>query len=404
MSTLGTRSEIEKLSKTLELSVDELEFLSKIPPDELRSLRASIYERLFDVDAVVFERLAMVAIRLPARAAAMLAERVLGPMLTARVAAELPPRVALAVTRLVAPTFFADAAAWLDPRRLRDMIVALPPELLTEVALELISRGEYMTISRFIDFVTDEQIHTTIDAIEDETALLRIVYYMGSKNRMDHLFRTLSRERLVRMIVRVEQEGDALLPQFLSALIHVSYALKRELGDIIAAQHPGVLTGYIRAAQQGDLWEEVLPVVATMSADAQERVVNLPILAEPEIQAAIVRAADEHGGWGMLLALVKPMGEHNRDAVAQIVAGLGRDALARAADAALLGEHWRTLLDLVRRMPPEAQQQLAEITREQIAPHDPELYARIQASAAALGIAQFSSDARTGVSTSSAYS
>jgi hypothetical protein len=404
MSRLGTLSEIEKLGYTLARDPAELRFLADIPPDELRSLRVSLYERLFQQDGVVFERLARIAPRLPDRLAARLAERVLGPMITARIAAEVPTKAVLDLLNLVSTEFFADTAEFLDPRRLRDTIVQVPVETIVVVALELVHRADFMTISRFIDYVTDEQTQATIDAIEDETAILQVGFYMGSKNRMDHLFRTLSRERLERMIVRVEAQGDALLPQFLSVLVHVSYALKRELGDIIASQHPGVLTGYIRAAQDADLWEEVLPVVATMSADAQRRVVNLPILAEPEVQSAIVQAAAARGNWGMLLGLVRTMGDSNRDAVAKIIAARERGALDQAADAALLGEHWDTLLDLASRMPQDAQQQLGAVVQATIAPHDTALYERIATRATALGIDHFNSDSRSGVRASSAYS
>jgi hypothetical protein len=68
MSRLGTQSEIDKLAETLSLAPAELEFLSELPPQELRSLRISIYERLFGQDAVLFERLAMFAVRMPPRA------------------------------------------------------------------------------------------------------------------------------------------------------------------------------------------------------------------------------------------------------------------------------------------------------------------------------------------------
>jgi hypothetical protein len=98
------------------------------------------------------------------------------------------------------------------------MIVALDPERLIAVAVELVGRKDLMTISRFIDFVSEEQTRAAIEAIDDEGALLRIAYYMGSKNRVDHLFRVLSAERIRRMAARVEQDRDELLPAFMSVL------------------------------------------------------------------------------------------------------------------------------------------------------------------------------------------
>jgi hypothetical protein len=305
----------------------------------------------------------------------------------------------------VSVSFFADTCAYLDPRRTHDLIAQMPIDMTVQVAAELVRRGDYVTISRFIDFVTDEQTRAVVAAIEDEAAILRVAFYMGSKNRMDHLFQTLPPERIERMIVRVEEERDELLPAFLSVLIHVSYARKRELGDIIAAQDPSILSGYIRATHEQRLWRDVLPVVASMSAAAKRKLVNLPILSEHSVQEGIIHAADDHEDWGLLLPLIAGMDDSNREAVAEIVAAMNDETLGRACDAALMGEHWETLLDLVRRMPEAKHAELGAIVGALLAPVDPELLERIARRAQEVGVGQdFASESRTGVSTSSAYS
>jgi hypothetical protein len=401
VSRLGTQSEIDKLAETLSLAPAELEFLAEVPPQELRSLRISIYERLFGQDAVLFERLALFAVHMPPRAAAMLAERVMGPMITARVAAELPYGPALAIARQVSIPFFADTCEFLDPRRTRELIIRMPLAMTVAVALELADRRAFTTISRFVDFVSDEQTRAVVDAIDDEATILRVGFYMGSKNRMDHLFALLPRDRLERLIQRVQEERNELLPAFLSVLIHVSYRLKRELGDILAEQPPAVLAGYVRASHEQRLWRDVLPVVAGMSNQAKQAVVNLPILRERAVQAQIIDTADRERLWGDVLGLVAMMDDSNRDAVATITAELDAAALERACDAALMGERWDTLLDLVRRMPDSKHAELAEIVERRLAPHDPELVARLARQASQLGLTSLS---RAGVSTSSAYS
>jgi hypothetical protein len=380
MTRLGTLSEIEKLAQTVGREPAELAFLEEIPPQELRSLRVSIYERLYLQDRVLFERLALLGTRLPPRLGAELAEHVLGPLLTARVAAELPAAPVLAVARSSTPDFFADTAVYMDPRRMRGAITQLPVDTIVDVAMRLIGRGDYVTISRFIDFVTDEQTHAVIDAIDDEAVVLRVAFYMGSKNRMDHLFRSLPTERLHRMVIRVQEE-PGLLPALLSVLIHVSYSLKRELGDVVASQDQSVVTGYIRATQDAGLWSDLLPVVATMSPQARRTVVDLPILLEPEVQQAIINTADEHQQWGIVLGLVDYMGETGRDAVAAALNRKGPGTLGRAADAALLGEHWDTLIDLVRRLPETRQAELTRIVKNMFAGVDDALLQRIAAKA-----------------------
>jgi hypothetical protein len=189
------------------------------------------------------------------------------------------------------------------------------------------------------------------------------------------------------MILRVEAEAAELLPAFLSLLIHVSYGLKRELGDLAAAQDEAVLTGYVRAAHEQGLWIDVLPVVAAMSEASRHRVVNLPILREPDVQESIVRTADEQRLWGLVLPLVELMDDGNREAVATILACKTRGALESAADAALMGERWEPLLDLVRRMPAARQEEFAAIVQG-FGAVDPELVSRIASRAEALGFGE----------------
>lgn len=386
MSRLATQAELHKLRRTLALDPAALDFLAGLPAEQLRGFRVALYEQLFEDDRVLFGRLAWVASRLPAGFAAELAQRVLGPMLTARLAADVPARRAAEIGRRLPVAFWADAAEHLDPRRARDALRQLPPELFVDVARELAERREFMTMSRFVEFVPDTTARAVVEAIEDEGAILRIAFYMGSKNRIDHLFRMLPRERMEALIVQVEDESRDLLPAFLSLLIHVSYGLKRELGDLAAAQGDAVLAGYVRATQEQGLWPDLLPVVAAMSEDARRRVVNLAILREPAVQESILAAADEHSFWGIVLPMVELMDDANRGMVAQILASRPRETLEHAAHAALMGEQWEPLLDAVRRMPAAKQEELAAVVRE-LGEVDPDLMQRIARRAEAHGFA-----------------
>jgi hypothetical protein len=215
-----------------------------------------------------------------------------------------------------------------------------------------------------------------VDAVDDEASLLRVAYYMGSKSRMDHFFGMLSPKRLEALILRVEDEPDALLPALLSLLIHASYGLKRELGDILAGQDESVLTGYVRATQRQDLWPDILSAVAAMSTPLQAKVVNLEIMSLPDVLESMVRAADEHGLWGALLPLVEMMNGDKRAVLAEIVAGRGIATLRAASDAALMGEHWEALLDLGASMPPAKQDELMAIVRS-FGDVDPDLRVRV---------------------------
>jgi hypothetical protein len=384
MSRLAVKAELDKLCQTLDLEHEEIDFLESFPAEQLRGLRVSIYEMLFHEDRELFRRLGRVVSRMPA-AAAVAASLRAGPIVTARIAAELPARRVVEISTRLEPDFGADVVAHLDPRRTRDAIRALDVDWLIGIAHALIERGDFITPSRFVEFLSDDAVRALEEAVEDEGALLRIAFYIGSKNRLDHLINMLPDERIERLILQVADESQNLLSEFLSLLIHVSYALKRKLGDIAAAQDEDVLTAYVRAAHDQQLWADLLPVVASMSPTAQRKVVDLAILRDPDVQAGILRAADEHGLWSIVLPMIVLMDDDNRAAVAAILADRPAAALAGAADAALMGEHWEALLDLVRRMQPAKHAELAAIVRG-YGEVDPDLLERIEARARACGV------------------
>lgn len=374
MSRLAVRAELDKLGRTLALEPAELAFLEDVPAEQLRALRIAVYERLFDEDSRLFRRLALLFGRLPPGPSVALARRA-GPLLSARTAAELTSQRTLEVVARAPVPFVADICVNLDPRRTRDLLRRLPVERVVAIARELASRRDYISMSRFVDFFSDEAIVAVAEALDDE-ALMWVGFYIGSKNRLDHLLRTLPPERLARLVATVSGGSGELLAPFLSLLVHVSYGLKRELGDLVAAQDEAVLETLVRAAHEQDLWVDVLPTVATLSDRSQRRVVNLAVLREHAVQESIVGDADREGLWGTLLPLVALMDCANREAVAQIVAGRERATLERATQAALMGERWEVLLDLVARMPAGKQGELAEIV-DALGQVDPELARRV---------------------------
>lgn len=384
MSQLAVRSELDKLGLALGVDTEALGFLDHVAAEQLQAMRVAIYEVLYREDRVLFRRMGAVAKRLPVGLALQIAER-LGPLLTARVASEMPSGRGVEIAKRMSATFAADVCVDLDPRRTRDLIAHLPTGWMVEVALELARRRDFVTMSRFVDFVSDEAVQGVVAALQDEASLLRVAFYMGAKNRMDHFFRMLPPKRLEGLILRVEDEPDELLPALLSLLIHVSYDLKRELGNIAAAQDESVLTGYVRATQRLDLWPDILPVVGAMSEPFRGKVVNLPILSEPAVQERVVGAADDHGLWGILLPLVQMMNASTRAALAGIIAARDGATLQGAGDAALMGEQWDSLLDLVALMPPAKQDELVAIVCA-FGEVDPDLLRRVAAGAGQRGL------------------
>jgi hypothetical protein len=387
MSRLASRAEIAKLARTLGIEDSRLRFLEAIPALEIRSLREAAADALSDADHGSLRRLAALVRWLPARAVAYLAEHRFGALVTAHVAGEMPARRVTRIIHFVSTPFLADVCMHVDPRRARDLIRQQPVERMIAVALELVRRGEFLTLGSFVDVASDHVIAAVESAIGDEESLLRAAFFVQSKNRLDHLVRLMPRERVRRAILLAVDESRDLMPEVASLIVQVSYSLKQELGDLATEQSDAVLERIVRFAHAEDLWDEMLPVIAVLSVEVQRRFLNLPLLKEePRFIESALRATDEHDFWGIALSFVHLMDDPIRTLVAEVAASQPRAAMERAANAALMGEHWDALLDMAARMPAAKQRELAEIV-ECYGEVDPDLVLRVRGQAERHGLA-----------------
>lgn len=384
MTHLAARAEVDKLGRALGLDPLGLSHLQDIPAEDLRALRQALDERLHTIDASLFRGVARLLRWVPIWFAGWMA-RLFGPLLTARVAGEMPARRGARMAQRLPTPLLAEVCQYLDPRCAHDLILMLPVPVIVEVALELVRRRDWMTTGRFVDALSDEAICAVLEQVHDDEVLLRIAYYVESRDRLDHVVRLLPRERLRQTILlAVEPERD-VLTEVVSLIVHVSYALKRELGDLAAAQDESVLDRVVAEAQAQGAWADLLPVISVLSEPAQYKVVNLPVLRrDPAVLASILDTAHRDDLWCHVLPLIRYMDEPMKTAVAAIAVGLTRDALAQAADAALMGEHWEWLLDIASRIPPHKQREWADAVRR-YREVDEELWQRVARRAQELG-------------------
>lgn len=324
MTRLATQAELIKLARTLGVEEKELAFLAPIPQESLRHFRAAVSDFLFDEQRALVRWLANAARWLPAMLSALLARVWLGASLTARLAAELPAWRVANIARFLPTPFLADIATTLDPRCARELVMLLPDDVVSEVAASIPNEGD----------------------------LLDIVFHIESPNRLDHLINVLPPERIDAVLDLVSQpEQSDRWPSVLALLSYVGFALKRELGERVIALGDSVLSHVIVAADEQGLWEDLIPVVASLSTEAQAKVVKLPEIREPELLHRILLAIDGCRQWPAMLSLVEHMDESTRDGLAQALANLSRNTLERVAYAAMLRAQWHTVFDIVHRLP-----------------------------------------------------
>jgi hypothetical protein len=350
---LEVRAELLKLSRLLGVGEGELDYLEGIPSAELRQLRESATERLFDGGAKMLGRVGAASRLVPAGLTATIAQRAFGPLLCARSAGMVEASKAVDVARRLPADFLADVVIDLDPRRVVDIIAQVPAELVEPVARELGKRREHVTMGRFLAFVPDHLIATAMGALDDET-MLHTAFVLEHKDRLDHAVGLLPPKRLPGILQSAA--GLGLWPEVLDLLDQLTEERLGPIADLVANQDEELVADLVKAVSEQGIWDSLLPVVRQMSDAGRAQIVTVPVFHDPQILRDIVEAAASQGLWLDLVPLVNAVPDDVRRTVAGIAGDLDPKLLNNVlAEAVGAPQTFETFLGLVSEMPASGQ-------------------------------------------------
>ncbi|KAA9165486.1 hypothetical protein FPZ12_005265 [Amycolatopsis acidicola] len=192
---MANDAEIRKLARVLGAPPERFAYLRDVPPDDLRRFREQVTSALFDAHLGVLERMAGASKLLPSPLLAKMAERVFGPLLSARIAGLVEVSRGVDISKRLSPAFLADVAAELDPRRASGIIAGIPRPVVSAVAKELARREDWITIARFVDHLPDSTIKASIDVVPDH-ALPQVAAMLDDPARIADIARLLPPHRL----------------------------------------------------------------------------------------------------------------------------------------------------------------------------------------------------------------
>jgi hypothetical protein len=336
---LEARAEVLKLARILSAQEEELGFLAELPTAELREFRESVTNRLFDSSSKLLERIAAAAKLIPSGLIATIAERAFGPLLCARAAGAVDTAKAIDVAKRLPAEFLADTTIELDPRRVAPIIAAVPGELVVKVARVLGERHEYVTMGRFLAFVTDSAIVSAIGVLDDE-ALLRTAFVLEHKDRLDHALGLLPPERLPGVVLGAT--ALELWPEALDLLGHLCDATRVRLAADPAFHDPEILDALVRAAAAAGLWVDLVPLIDVLPEWALDEVPPIAAALEPELISTVIRdAARAYETLPTLLGLVARMDGEQRQPIIELIGvaerDLAEDLVAAFGDPELAG-------------------------------------------------------------------
>lgn len=257
MTDLQTRIELDKLSAELNCGTTEVAFLGDLSVAELRELRAVISDSLFARHERAFLPLANMSKMVPTRIGVKVAERALGPLVSARVAGAVDVTYAVSMARAMRPEFLAQVAVLIDPVRIRELIPMLPSTLVVDVGRRMLADGQYLALSRFVPEVSTQDALGVIAGALPE-AILRTALYVEDPGALD---------------------------------------------DIIESIDSSVLVGVIEHSARSGSAEDALTLIDGLSGAALERVLGLAEQLSADAQQALLAAAQQHQVHAVLAVL-----------------------------------------------------------------------------------------------------
>jgi len=102
--------------------------------------------------------------------------------------------------------FLAQLSGELDPRRAVDIVTSMPGNRVVEIAVAMAAAGEHVAMGRFVAHLDDATLVGCIEELTDED-MLRIVFVLEGKERLDHVLELVGLERTQRMLDGAESIG-----------------------------------------------------------------------------------------------------------------------------------------------------------------------------------------------------
>ena len=245
---LQTRAEILKLARLLDSPPERLAYLEKVPAQDIRRLREQVTDLLFTANEMTFKRLAAASRLLPVSLVALIGRQAFGPVLAARITGLLDPHRAIEMADTMPIEFLADVAIEIDPRRATAVIAGMPSARTEEVTRELVRRGEFVTMGRFVGHLRTEALQAAV-GVMGEADLLRTAFVMEEKERLDDLVELMGEDRLEKLVQAAREED-----------------LWDELIDLVGHLRPERRAALAQRARETGFYEQLGPLTDALSA------------------------------------------------------------------------------------------------------------------------------------------
>jgi hypothetical protein len=359
MTDFRKHAERVKLARLLHTSPEALAYLDTLDMATLQTLRFSCRRFLLEEHRGFFRRVATAMRILPTALVAMLAERVLGPLLCARVADELDTARVLQLVRHLDTGFVASVAVHVETDQARELAIALPLSEVLEISRLLVERREYSLLGDLVSNLPLSLIEAMLRTIRDGEALLRIAFFVENTQRLSDILDVLPPDQVMSVIRAAADENTDLWPEALALISVVKPHWQRRLVSMAVDGDEATLASMVRGVVKNDLWVTALPLLELMTENHRRRVINLPVVHDEAVLRQLLHAASGHQLWQFLLPLIPLMDAPLRRLVTRLTEALDDADMITLVEAFRVHQQWPAGLQMMEGMSSARRQLLA---------------------------------------------
>lgn len=280
MTTMDQMAEQIKLERLLQVDEGNLGFIAEQEVATTRLFRQQVSEFYYQRHQDAFRRLAGLSKLLPTSVSAKLAVNLLGPVLAAGIACELPKDRAAKLAGRLPTEFLAKLSVYLEPSRAGGIIGAVDENHIVDVATHLIAQQEYISLSSFVTVISEATLKRITKQVgNDGLSLLKVGFYVEDKSSLNQLVAMLDQGQRKALLVAAHEQN--LWPAVLSLLPHLAENLQADMANLAAESDVEMRENLVRSiAEQGD-WYPLLLALSRMTEDNLKNSVTLAAMNDP---------------------------------------------------------------------------------------------------------------------------
>lgn len=366
-----TRAQLVLLARTLHVPVERLTHLERLGAAGLHELQQRMASKIFAENAATFARVSALVPVVPLSISIPLVQRIVPPMMAGRAAGAVGvrhPKKAAEAVGMLAVSYAADCAPYLDPRAVGELAEVAPPEPIVAITNELLRRGDYITAGPFLAYATPKLIRAVEQGVPDDEAIIHAAAYAYSGTNVSAIVRQLltgTSGRIPQMLTTVLAGSAELRLAALSVFARCDGDVIADLGDILFdLADPAAISDLITTVIEGAALPDMLRYTGQLSPSALDILAANPSTGEDAVLGPIVdalRECTEPAQWRGLLNLLERTDEDLQRRIGREISGFAEPTLAALPDIVTTARLWPALLRVLAGTDSDTQVRLGEI-------------------------------------------